>query len=642
MHDLLPLLAYAAAFGLIALAARDFGHWFARARLPLISGFLFCGLLAGPHVLGLVSEQAVEQLVFVDQLAIAFIAFAAGNELYLRELRGRVRGMLWLTVALMSTTFLLGGLTIWALRGWMPWADAAPAVGAAAAILGAAIMVARSPSSAIAVIKELRARGPFTRGMLGVTVILDVAVIVLFTVGADFADALLSGFGVRAAALGLLAMELALAAAAGWLVGRILCWILGSPMGRFLQSGMVLATGYGVYVGSHEVRALAHEVFHHELLVEPLLVCMIAGLVVSNTSPHRRALLSVVERTGPFVFVVFFTLTGASLALDVLASAWRVALALFGVRLVALGLGAAGGTWLARSPRGSWRLEWMASVTQAGVGLGLAKEVALEFPALGDDFATVIIAVIVLNQLVGPPLLKRALRQAGEAHDRAATPAFDGVRDALVFGQESQALALAHQLLAHDWNVKVAVPAGVALEEPSTEGIELHRFDRLDRALLERLDAPRAEGIVAMLDDDEDNFAICQLAYEQYGTDNLVVRLADSANARRFLELGALVVDPRTAIVSLLDHFVRSPEGTSMLLGLEPGRDVVELQVTNPALDGIRLADVRLPEDVLLLSIRRGEDRLLVTGQTRLRLRDHVTVVGATASIDRLMLQFES
>ena len=65
----------------------------------------------------------------------------------------------------------------------------------AVALLGGTIMIARSPSSALAIIKELRAWGPFTRLGLGVTVIMDAVVIVLYAVSAEVADVVLTGVG---------------------------------------------------------------------------------------------------------------------------------------------------------------------------------------------------------------------------------------------------------------------------------------------------------------------------------------------------------------------------------------------------------------------------------------------------------------
>ena len=61
---------------------------------------------------------------------------------------------------------------------------------------------------------------------------------------------------------------------------------------------------------------------------------------------------------------------------------------------------------------------WCAYVTQAGVSLGLADEVASRFPGWGTSLRTTLVATVIINQVVGPPLLKHALRAAGEA-DRA-------------------------------------------------------------------------------------------------------------------------------------------------------------------------------------------------------------------------------
>jgi hypothetical protein len=57
-------------------------------------------------------------------------------------------------------------------------------------------------------------------------------------------------------------------------------------------------------------------------------------------------------------------------------------------------------------------------VTQAGVSLGLAGIVVRRFPEWGGALATVIVAVIALNQLIGPILLEYALTAVGEARIR--------------------------------------------------------------------------------------------------------------------------------------------------------------------------------------------------------------------------------
>jgi hypothetical protein len=60
-------------------------------------------------------------------------------------------------------------------------------------------------------------------------------------------------------------------------------------------------------------------------------------------------------------------------------------------------------------------------VTQAGVAIGLAKNVAERVPDLGTGFSALLMAVIVLNQLAGPPMLKQALLSIGEGNQSTNT-----------------------------------------------------------------------------------------------------------------------------------------------------------------------------------------------------------------------------
>ena len=74
---------------------------------------------------------------------------------------------------------------------------------------------------------------------------------------------------------------------------------------------------------------------------------------------------------------------------------------------------AAGGR-LAGSDAPEVRLLWRALVPTAGVALGLALIVAVEHPDWGARLQAVIVAVVALNQLVGPIIFRAALAQARE------------------------------------------------------------------------------------------------------------------------------------------------------------------------------------------------------------------------------------
>ena len=113
----------------------------------------------------------------------------------------------------------------------------------------------------------------------------------------------------------------------------------------------------------------------------------------------------------------------------------------------------------------------------------------------------------------------------------------------------------------------------------------------------------------------------------------------DPANTGKFKELGVQIVHPATALIGLLDHMVRSPQATRLLLGMEEGQDTIEIEVQDESLHGILLRDLKLPSDVIMLSLRRGEQVVIPHGYTRLRRHDFLTIVGSQESLDKVSLR---
>ncbi|MCK5103463.1 MAG: NAD-binding protein, partial [Cyclobacteriaceae bacterium] len=369
-----------------------------------------------------------------------------------------------------------------------------------------------------------------------------------------------------------------------------------------------------------------------------LLICIIGSYWVTNYSKFRPEFQFILHRLGPYIYMAFFTLTGMMISIEVLAKVWLIALILFLVRLISIIVGAYVGAILAKDNPAHRGFGWMPYVTQAGVGLGLAIEVSSEFPLWGSEFATIVIGVIVLNQFAGPPLFKWVLNKVGESHKRANIPGFDGIQDAIIFGLEDQSLALARQLKKHNWEVKVATLKSPE-EIDDTSDIEIISISKLDINALDQLKAKKADDAILLLSDEE-NYKICELIYEFIGTKNIIVRLNDRKYFKKFHDLGCLIVDPNTAMVSLLDNFVRSPVAASMLLGTEEGQSTIDLEVRDKSLHGMALRNLRLPSDVIVLSVKRKGHAIISHGYTRLRKKDIVTVVGSPESLEKLELMF--
>lgn len=640
METIIPLLSLAIVLFVVALAARQMGDLFAKIKLPLISGFLFTGIVAGPFVLDFIHTEDIPNFVLLDQMALAFIAFAAGAELELHVIRGYFRSIVSIISGQVIAVFSIGIAAFILLQDMIPFmADLPQKEVLAVALLGATIMVARSPSSALAIIKELRARGPFTHKVLGATVLKDAVVIIIFAAAVSVSVVLVEGADFNAVLLLFVLFEILLDIILGILIGLVLRTVTNLSS-TLLKSALILLIGLGVFWISSQIHDFHLPLLPVGIFSEPLLICMTAGFFVTNYTRVAADFQHTVEEMAPFVFLLFFTLVGIELELDVLGNTWGIILILVIVRIIGVFIGSFAGTVIAQDPGPGNALLGLGFITQAGVSIGLAKEISVEFHEWGPELATLSIGVIVINQIIGPPLLKWVINRVGESHMRADNPMFDGVRDVVIFGVESQSIGLARQLENHNWNVKL-----VALEEQSLAGVtedspDIEFLTEITKVSFDELEMKGADGVVLMLSDDE-NHQICEFIYENYGIENVIVRLHDRENFESFHELGALVVEPSTAMVSLLDQFVRSPFAASLLLGMDPEEEFMEIEMLNPEFNGLAIRDIHFPHDVLLLSISRRGHRLDTHGYTRLELGDHVTVVGSPDSLAEVEIRFE-
>lgn len=639
MSEVVQLIIYLGAFGIVAAAAGRVAGVFQKLKLPLITGFLVIGLVSGPEVLGLIEKEALSKLAFLNDIALAFIAFAVGSELYLKELRSRLKSIISITITQVAVTFTLVSLSVFLISDLIPFLEEMKlAARIAISMLAGTIAIATSPASAIAIINELRARGPFTKTSIGVTVIKDFGVVVLFAVIFTLSKSLIQEAEFRMIYIFQVLLELVAAFGLGFIVWWGLRAILSLKGMLAVKKGLVLLTGFLVYLFTHITGDHSSMYLGLELHVEPLLICIVGSFLITNYSVYRNDFIRIVKELGPYIYVLFFTLTGAMISLDVLATLWFVTLIIFSVRLVSRILAGYVGSTMAGDPPLFRKISWMPFVTQAGVSVGLATIIAAEYPGWGAEFATVLISVIVLNQIVGPPLIKWALHLAGEVHVKS-DGSFDVERKVLIFGWENQSLALANQLQKQNWQVEFVV-TNPTVEILGHEEFIIHEYTGSDHLSLRKFSSETADTILCLLSDEE-NYQICETAYEHFGTKHLIVRLEDREYYKQYHRIGAMVMDPATAMVSLMEHFVRSPIATSLLLGMDEGHDTIDIELRNADFHGLTLRDLRLPADVIILSVTRGDHPIISHGYTRLRLGDIVTMVGSNESLDEVRLNLQ-
>lgn len=183
-------------FGFILLFSYVFAQLLKTLRLPLITGYIFAGIVAGPHVSGFLNGEILEHFQFIDDLALSFIAMSAGGELHLKTLSKR-RNVIFLNV--FFQIILISALVYCFVVAASPWFGFTRSLThgqiTALAILLGVIAIARSPASTIAIINETGASGVFTETVLGVTVIKDVLIIIIFTVALSFTKVVVAGTG---------------------------------------------------------------------------------------------------------------------------------------------------------------------------------------------------------------------------------------------------------------------------------------------------------------------------------------------------------------------------------------------------------------------------------------------------------------
>jgi trk system potassium uptake protein TrkA len=147
--------------------------------------------------------------------------------------------------------------------------------------------------------------------------------------------------------------------------------------------------------------------------------------------------------------------------------------------------------------------------------------------------------------------------------------------------------------------------------------------------VLERAGIERADLVIAVTGDDEDNILISQVAREKYGVERIVARCNNPRNLQHFELLGIKpAVSATDLILRLIEHEVPK-YGLVHLLDLPQERlEIIELEVSQGAPGaGKRVRDLGLPDGSLVISILRDGQGFVPAGDSVVQEGDEVLVV---------------
>ncbi len=395
--DISSVLLYLAIF---IIAAKSGGYVAIRFRQPSVLGELVAGIIVGPFVAGLVSQQLFGTALYINitapagevvgamaEIGIILLLFLAGLSIDVDEFKKSEKSASIVAVTGVIAAFLLGfGSAI--VFNWTP--IQAAFVGAVLAATSVGITV-----RTLIDVDKLQTKVGMT--ILGAAVIDDIIGIVLLSVLAGLA---LGGFTVFGLATNLVVIGIFFLAA-GYigikLIPRFLSFISKLHVEEItLSATLVIVFLISIVAESSGLAAITG--------------AFVAGLIMSKV-PFAKALRAKVTTIGYGFFIpLFFVEMGVRTDIGALAGAGFMAAALVGIAMFDKVVGCGAGALLSGfSLRDSFRV---------GVGMMPRMEVALVVAAIGikagivtAELLSMTVIVVLVTALVTPPLVKYAFKE---------------------------------------------------------------------------------------------------------------------------------------------------------------------------------------------------------------------------------------
>ena len=176
--------------------------------------------------------------------------------------------------------------------------------------------------------------------------------------------------------------------------------------------------------------------------------------------------------------------------------------------------------------------------------------------------------------------------------------------------------------------------------EPQLEHV-VHLGDSTELWVLERAGIERADMVIAVTGDDEDNIIISQVAREKYGREKIIARCNNIRNMEHFDLLNIKpVISSTDLILRLIEHEV--PQyGLVHLLKLQAeDLEIIEVEVSagSPSA-GKTVSEIELPDGGLIIAILREGEGIVPSGETLINSGDEVMLIlnpGLEENITRL------
>ncbi len=360
-------------------------------KLPKVTGYLLIGVIIGPSLLGLLSNEAVQGINLINDIALGLIMFNIGAVFEIHHIRQVGTKIAWITGAQALVSFVLTTLGLYFIGGLDFFTSA---------LIGT-ISMEVAPAAILMVIREYNAKGEFTDTLLSVvaasTVVCILAFEFVYSLGNIGRDLGVVGGMVRPfyEFFG----SLLVGGTVGYLISR---W--EEHIDDQAELLMIIIASIMLVVG-----------ISHTMQLQPLLATLIMGAITNNLSPMHRLVYVEMKQVEQPLYIAFFVLAGASLHLDLLPTLGLAGL----VYLVLRASGKVIGTWVIAKVKnlgGSIRNNLgFAMMVHAGVAIGLVDTLSRNSPELAKIVSPIVLVSVLIYETAGPPLIRLILLKVGDA-----------------------------------------------------------------------------------------------------------------------------------------------------------------------------------------------------------------------------------
>jgi Kef-type K+ transport system membrane component KefB len=382
--------------GLILMAALTAGHLAQLIRLPEVTGYLAVGMLIGPAALDFITHENVSALGILSEVALGLILFNIGSIFEASMFRRLGPGVMRITVWEASLAFALTSAVLIAVGLEWPLA-----------ILLGVVAMETAPATTLMVLNEYDAEGPMTERLLALVALNNTYVLVVFGVITAIVTFFLpsseewvrTGYRAVHGFAWTIFGSVALGALIGVATDLWASRVKESGEAIILAAGVVLLTvGASRYLG-----------------LSPLIATLSLGAMVANGSRHGDQLLKALRRGDPPLYAAFFVLAGAELVPASLLTLGLAGVAYMVARATGKIVGARIGLRGQDVPEAVRRQLGYCIISSSSLAVGLTIQIRTSFPQYAVTVTGIVLAAVLIFEIIGPLLLRRALVITGEA-----------------------------------------------------------------------------------------------------------------------------------------------------------------------------------------------------------------------------------